>query len=49
MLRSIAARGEHICFHKTAALRCVSKHEAAIRAAPSFETLVDALKARSSG
>src|SRR5262245_55817120 len=27
MLRSIAASSEYICLHKTAALRCVSKHE----------------------
>src|SRR5262249_49073273 len=27
MLRSIAAASEHRCFHRLAALRCVSKHE----------------------
>jgi hypothetical protein len=34
MLRSIAARSEYGCFHNSAALRCVSKHEGALRGRP---------------
>jgi hypothetical protein len=41
MLRSIAARSECGCFHNSAALRCVSKHEGLAplaRPSSSFET-----------
>ena len=38
MLRSIAARSEYGCFHNSAALRCVSKHEGALVAVLIFET-----------